>query len=341
MTHSLTTEPITLTLKTPFKIAHGTSATRHNVIVHLGAALGEAALAPYYGVTAADVIAYIESPQVAAALGDDLMQREDILDRLPAGPSAARAAIDMALHDRAARQMGVPLYRLWGLNPARAPLSSFTIGMEEDEAVLREKIREAAGFPILKLKLGSGSLDADVATVRIAREETDARLCVDANAGWTPQETAKMVERLAPYDLLFIEQPIAQDDLAGWHDLHRLIPGDAPPLIADESVHNSRDIFPLAGAVDGINIKLAKAGGLREAWRMIQVARGFGIKVMLGCMVESAVGVTAAAHLAPLVDYADLDGNLLVADDPFKGARLGRDGRIGLPEGPGLGVTRA
>ena len=137
-----------------------------------------------------------------------------------------------------------------------------------------------------------------------------------------------------------LTQPIAQDDVPGWHRLRAALPDGAPPLIADESVHTAADIMPLAGAVDGINIKLAKAGGLREAWCMVQVARALHMRVMLGCMVESAVGLTAAAHLAALVDYADLDAGLLVADDPFTGAVMGTDGAITLPDGPGLGVTR-
>lgn len=339
----LKTESITLSLKTPFEIAHGVSATRQSVIVSLDGALGEAALAPYYGVSADDVIACIESPAVAEALGDDLMLREDILTRLQAMPcmsTPALAALDMALHDWAGKRLGVPLYRWWGLNPARIPRSSFTIGMEKDQALLREKLRDAAGFPILKLKLGSGDLDVDTAVVRIAHEVTGARLCVDANAAWTPEETALMVARLAPYDLLFIEQPIARHDREGWQNLRQLVPANSPLLIADESIHTAKDILPLVGAVDGINIKLAKSGGLREAWRMLQIARSLGLKVLLGCMVESSVGVTAAAHLAPLVDFVDLDGNLLIAEDPFDGARMDRDGVLTLPDGPGLGVTR-
>ncbi len=332
-------EPVTLTLRTPFKIAHGVSATRENVIVSLDGAYGEASLPPYYGTTTDEVMAYVQSPEVAAALGDDLALREDILERLPPGPLAARTALDVALHDWAGRRLGAPLYRLWGLNPARTPLSSFTIGLEDDAASLRAKLREAAGYPILKLKLGSGSLETDEAIVHIADAETHARLCVDANSAWSVDEAAAIIPRLARYDLLFVEQPIARHDVEGWHRLRHRLAGDIPPLIADESVHTSKDIMPLAGAVDGINIKLAKAGGLREAWRMVQIARGLGMQVMLGCTVETSVMVSAAAHLAPLVDYADLDGNLLVSDDPFVGALMGTDGVIRPPEGPGLGVT--
>ncbi len=337
---TLQAEPLTLTLRTPFKVAHGASAVRENVLVRLdGGALGEAALPPYYGVDAGQVIAYLARPKVAALLEGDPIYREDILNALPAGPKAAQAALDIALHDLAGRRLRVPLYRIWGLNPARAPLSSFTVGLEEDEAAFREKVRDAAHYPILKLKLGSGSLDFDEALVRIAREATRARLCVDANAGWRVAEAARIIPRLAQDELLFIEQPIARDDIAGWRHLRAMLAAtDTPPLIADESVHTGADIPSLAGAADGINIKLAKAGGLREALRMVHLARAFGMLVMVGCMVESAVGVTAAAHLAPLADYADLDGNLLVRDDPFRGVEMARDGVLHLPDGPGLGV---
>ena len=339
---TLRTEILTLHLRTPFRIAHGVSESRQSVIVHLpDGALGEAALAPYYGITPEHVLAYLANPQVEAALGGDPMLREDILDALPPGPMPARAALDIALHDLAGKRLGVPLYRLWGLNPARAPLSSFTIGQERDARALRQKLREAAHYPVIKLKLGSGSATTDEATVRIAREELPgAQLCVDANAGWSVDEAVAIIPRIAEYGLLFVEQPLARDDLEGWRALRPRLPQDAPFLIADESVHTTRDIPPLVGSADGINIKLAKSGGLREAWRMIQVARAFDMRVMIGCMVESAVGVTAAAHLAPLVDYADLDGNLLVTDDPFTGVVM-HNGLLTLPDAPGLGVTRA
>ncbi|MBU1748291.1 MAG: dipeptide epimerase, partial [Chloroflexi bacterium] len=265
-------QPITLTLKTPFVIAHGTSAARHNVLIHLEDGVGEAALPPYYGVTQADVIAYVEQLDPAALLADGPLALEDTLDRLPAGPSAARAALDIALHDHWARQLGQPLYRLWGLNPARAPLSSLTIGIPADESELRQRVREATGVPILKLKLGTGDLAADEAIVRVAREETAAQLCVDANSAWSVDQAATIIPRLASYDLLFIEQPLPQHSGESWHRLRQRLPAGIPPLIADESVQGPADIPALAGAADGINIKLAKAGGLRPARQMIVLA---------------------------------------------------------------------
>jgi L-alanine-DL-glutamate epimerase-like enolase superfamily enzyme len=328
-----------LNLKTPFRIAHGTSTARHSVLVHLGDGVGEGALMPYTGYSQAEVVAYLQNLDPDALMGDDPLALEDVLDWLPPGPAPARNAIDIALHDHWAKQLGYPLYRLWGLNPMRASLSSLTLSITEDEDELRRRVQAAEGFPILKLKLGTGDLEADEAIVRVARQETDAHLCVDANSAWRVDEAARIIPRLVAYDLLFIEQPIPRTDVEDWHRLRSLLPSGLPPLIADESVQGANDIPTLAGAADGINIKLTKAGGLREARRMIALAQALGMRVMLGCSVESSVGITAAAHLAPLVDFADLDGNLDVANDPYVGVKMEK-GRLHLPQSPGLGVIR-
>ena len=337
----LTVEPITLHLKTPFRIAHGVSAARHNVLVHLDDGVGEAALAPHYGYSQTEVMIYLQNLDLDVLLGDDPLALEDALDRLPPGPAPARTAIDVALHDRWARRLNQPLYRLWGLNPMRVPLSSLTIGITEGKDELRQRVQMAEGFPILKLKLGTGDLETDEAIVRMVHQEKEplTHLCVDANSAWQVEEAARIIPRLAAYDLLFIEQPIPATRMEDWHHLRRLLPDNLPPLIADESVQQASDILALNGAADGINIKLAKAGGLREARRMIALARALNMRVMLGCMVESSVGVTAATHLAPLVDFADLDGNLDVSNDPYVGVKMER-GRLYLPQKAGLGVTR-
>jgi L-Ala-D/L-Glu epimerase len=332
-------QPITLNLKTPFRIAHGTSYARHNVLVHLGDGVGEGAPVSHYGYNQAQAVDYLRGLDLEALLGDDPLALEDVLDRLPPGPAPARAAFDVALHDHWARTLGYPLYRLWGLNPERTPLSSLTISMTEDEAELRRRLRTAERFPILKLKLGSGDLDADEAIVRIAREESEVRLCVDANSAWRVDEALRIIPRLAAYGLLFVEQPIAVDDVAGWHRLRRSLPDDLPPLIADESIRGPGDVLALHGAIHGINIKITKVGGLRAARRMIGLARALDMQVMLGCMVESSVGITAAAHLSPLVDFADLDGNLDVINDPYCGVKM-EAGRLHLPQSAGLGVRR-
>lgn len=332
-------EPITLELKTPFRIAHGTSTTRQSVLVHLGEGVGEGALIPHFGHSQSEMEAYLARLDAKTLLGDEPLSLEAALDRLPPGPAPARAAVDMALHDLWARQLGYPLYRLWGLNPAQAPLSSLTLSLTEDEEELRQQVRAAAGFPILKLKLGTGSLETDEALVRLVRRETGARLAVDANSAWPVDEAAQIMPRLAAYDLLYIEQPIPSTGAAAWRQLRRLLPPGLPPLIADESIHQASDILALRDLADGINLKLTKTGGLREARRMLTLARALGMQVMLGCAVESSVSITAAAHLAPLVDFADLDGNLDVVNDPYLGVKMAQ-GRLQLPDGPGLGVQR-
>ncbi len=332
-------EPVALELSIPFKIAHGTSLTRDNVLVTIDGGVGVAAITPYYPAQIPDILAYVNSPALQEALDGDILHIEAILERLPPGPGPARAAVDLALHDLWGQHLGQPLYRLWGLDPASAPTSTYTLGMA-DETEYRARLREARQYPLLKLKLGTGDLAQDEALVRLAAEETGARLCVDANAAWSVEQALEIIPRLAAYDLMFIEQPLAQHNTTGWHELAKRLPEGMPPLIADESIHTGQDILPLHGGADGINIKLAKCGGLREARRMIAIARTLGMKVMLGCMVESVVGVTAAAHLAPLVDFADLDGFLTVTNDPYTGGVTWNDGHLTLPETPGLGVQR-
>ncbi len=339
----ITTQKLALQLEKPFKLSYGTTTVRQNILVRLddGAYVGygEAAVVPYYGETAERVLGYLEDPALLAAVDGDAAWLQETLDRLPPTESGpARAAIDLALHDRWGQALGQPLYRLWGLNPAHCPLSSFTVSMAEDEDTYRANVREAQQYGIVKLKLGSGDLATDLRMVHIAREEISGQLCVDANAGWSAEEALDIIPRLAALDLLFVEQPVKRDDFDGWRALVDGLPPDRPPLIADESVQGVDSVPPLAGIVDGINIKLAKCGGLGPARRMIALARAYGLRVMIGCMVESSVAVTAAAHLAPLVDFADLDGNLLITNDPFRGMQM-QGGRIRLPDGPGLGVA--
>ncbi|MBP8972486.1 MAG: dipeptide epimerase [Anaerolineae bacterium] len=339
------TRRLALQLRNPFKLSYGTTTVRENVLfqvsdgVHVG--VGEAAVVPYYGETPERVIQHLSDPALEGALGGDPLLLGDALDRLPANMSpAARAAVDIALHDLWGKHLGHPLYRLWGLNPARIPTSSFTVAMADDEAEYRRQVREAHSYGLIKLKLGSGDWQADLHYVQIARQETRARLCVDANGGWSADEAAAIIPVLTEQEIAFIEQPVARDDLAGWRALHDFLPANRPPLIADESVQGVESVLPLAGLVDGINIKLAKCGGLRPAMQMIQLARACGMKVLIGCMIESSVAVAAAAHLASLADYADLDGNLLVTNDPYRGITM-HEGRITLTELAGLGVVPA
>jgi L-alanine-DL-glutamate epimerase-like enolase superfamily enzyme len=249
------------------------------------------------------------------------------------GQYAARAALDIAVHDWTGKRLGIPVYRLLGLDPANAPITTFSIGIDTPE-ITRQKVREAAEFPVLKVKVG---LDTDEATIEAVRSVTGKPLRVDANEGWKDKETAvRKIEWLASRGVELVEQPMpaAMLEETAWVRERAGI-----PIFADEACLRAPSIPGLAGAYDGVNVKLDKAGGLREGLRMIHTARACGLKVMLGCMISSSASTTAAAHLSPLVDFADLDGHLLVANDPWEGV-LVRDGRLVLPEGPGLGLKR-
>jgi len=334
-------EVVALRTRHPFVIARGGAADHRVVQVTLtdddgATGHGEAAPNRFYGETPETVAAALAryAPVLAAADAWSLEAIEAELPRVLRGNAAARSAISAALHDLAATRLGVPLHRLWGLDPARAPRSSFTIGIVEDEAELRRRIAEAAGYPILKVKLGSAR---DEWVMRVVRDAApDRTLRVDANAAWTPKHAVRMCALLADHGVEFVEQPVAAHDLDG---LRFVRDRSVLPIIADESCLVATDVARLAGLVDGVNLKLAKCGGLREAHRIVATARAHGLLVMAGCMVETSLGITAAAHLAPLLDYADLDGAALLAHDPMDGATID-GGVISLPDRPGLGVVR-
>ncbi len=243
----------------------------------------------------------------------------------------AMAALDIALHDLAGQLVGQPLWRLLGADPAKAPVTSFTIGIAPVPE-MQEKVRLADRYPILKIKLGTSN---DIEILEGIRAVSDKPLRVDANAAWTVPEAIEKLRTIERYGIEFVEQPIPPGDVAGLREVHRASP---LPIVVDESVTTADDIPPVAGAADGINIKLMKCGGLCEAERMIRLARSLGLKVMLGCFIESSVAITAAAHLSPLADYADLDGHLLIANDPYDGVALDPSGRLILPGRPGLGL---
>lgn len=332
---NLTVSPLTLTLKTTFRVAHGASDQRGNVLVRLEhggfTGYGEAAAVPYYGDTQATLMEWLNA---LPAFGEDPDALESILKNLPPGPAAAHAAVDMALHDLWGKRLGKPLYRLFGLSPTCLPQTSFTISINHPEAMA--VAARQSGYPILKVKLGPEDPEAALAAIRAV---TNARLRVDANAGWTPQQALELIPRLAGYDLELIEQPLPPGNAQAYRWLSEELRkrGVKVKLFADESVKTSTDVAHYAGAVDGVVIKLMKTGGLREALRAIHTARAHGMEIMLSCMVESTLGVTAAAHLAPLCDYLDLDGPLLIANDPFTGITY--DGAtLILPDNPGLGV---
>jgi L-alanine-DL-glutamate epimerase-like enolase superfamily enzyme len=254
----------------------------------------------------------------------------EILRRVE-GHWAAKAAIDIAVLDWVGKRLNLPIHRLFGLDPEDTPLTTFSIGIDTPE-ITRQKTREAEQYPLLKVKVG---LDTDEPTIEAVRSVTKKTLRVDANEGWKDKAIAlKKIQWLETQGVEFIEQPLP----ASMHDEIRWLREQVKmPIIADEACLRPADIPRLAEAYDGVNIKLDKAGGILQAYRMIQIARALGLKTMLGCMISSSVTVTAAAQLSPLVDFADLDCNLLVANDPYSGVKV-KDGKLVLPDGPGLGV---
>ncbi|HET9919427.1 MAG TPA: dipeptide epimerase [Ktedonobacteraceae bacterium] len=328
-------QPLDLKLTVPFRISRGVQEVSPNVVVRLQhgdvTGYGEASPTEYYGESPASIMACMD--MFAGALGDDPFALDDILNTLDniigLNPSA-KAAVDMALYDVVGKMLGVPLYKLWGLNPARTATTSFTIGLDTPENMAKKALA-ARDYPILKIKVGTKN-DLDI--IKAIREVSDATIRVDANTGWTPKEAIKMINALAPYNIEFVEQPVPAHDLDGL----RLIRENVPvPIIADESCVTVDDIPRVVGCVDGINIKLMKCGGLRNALKMIHIARAHNLSIMIGCMIESSIAITAAAHLTPLVDYADLDGNLLIDNDPYTGVTVEK-GKLVLPDRPGLGI---
>jgi L-alanine-DL-glutamate epimerase-like enolase superfamily enzyme len=267
---------------------------------------------------------------MAAGLGDPRAFDSAAARVADPGQPAAEAAVDMALRDLAGKRLGVPLYELLGIETGSMPPTSFTIGMDTPE-IVEEKVREAADFRVLKVKMGS---TRDRQVLEAVRRVSDRPVRVDANEGWTLSDALARLEWLEDKGVELVEQPLPANQIDEMKELKKVSP---LPLFADESVGRALDIPRLAEAFDGINIKLMKCGGLGEALRMIHVARAHDMKVMLGCMVESSLAITAAAHIAPLVDHADLDGNLLITNDPFVGAGVSA-GRLVLPSEPGLGV---
>ncbi|HEX2611902.1 MAG TPA: dipeptide epimerase [Gemmatimonadales bacterium] len=331
-------EVLTLRTTHPFVIARGGQSDHRTVWVRLTDAegnegWGEAAPSKYYGETAESVLAALQV--YGSMLPDDPFQLEEAERRWEnklRGNAAARAALSAALHDLVGKRLDVPLFRMWGLDPCAAPPSTFTIGLDAPERI-GAKVQEAEQYPILKVKLGT---DRDLEILRAIRQATDKEIRVDANCGWTVKRALRMLPVLDEFGVTVLEQPLVPHDLDG---LAAVTAQADIPVIADESCLTAVDIPPLVGKVDGINIKLAKCGGLREALRMIAVARAHGLMVMVGCMIESSLGITAAAHFTPLVDIVDLDGAALLADDPFTGATI-EQGQVRLPSGPGLGVSR-
>lgn len=327
----ITTQRLDLHLRHTFRISRGSEDVAQTVLLRLNAdgieAFGESA----------PISRYDESPDVVASQlerlslqGINLWHCDDVLDLL-GDAAGARCALDLALHDLAGKRLGIPLYEFFGLDPKHALKTSFTIGIADLETTI-EKTKQAQHFPILKVKVG---VQESIETIEAIRTFYRGTIRVDANEGWTPQTAVAMLAELARFDIEFCEQPIE----AGHPEQLRFVREHSKiPIVVDEDSLTSTDLPPLLGCVDGINIKLVKCGGLREALRMIHTARAMKMKIMIGCMIESSVLATAAAHLTPLCDYADLDGPLLITDDPFTGVRY-EGAQLHLPDAPGLGVA--
>lgn len=332
-TPRLTWEAITLKLHNPFRLSTGVSTTRRAYWIRLtdDEGWGEGTIPPYYNVKDDDMTAF----------WDNASQQEIPFPENPSeisswigqeGPAPARAALDLALHDRIGKKLNLPLYELLGL-PKPVPVSTaFTISISSLEE-MAQMAADRPQYPIIKLKLGSDDDIGRVAAVRNARP--DVKLYVDANAGWLPDEAVKIAAALAPYHIEMIEQPVPGGDIEGlgYIQKHTDI-----PIVADESVQSIDDIEELAKAgVQGINLKLMKLGGLAPAMQMLRRGRELGLKIMLGCMAETSLGVTAMAHLSAWADWIDLDAPLLISNDPFEGITYD-DAQISLPDRSGIGV---
>ena len=329
--------PYELQLRHTFTVASYSRTTTPDVQVEISyegvTGYGEASMPPYLGQSVESVCAFLQ--KVDLSQFTDPFQLEDILsyvDSLSEGDSAAKAAVDIALHDLVGKLIGQPWWRIWGLDAGKAPSTTFTIGIDTPE-VVREKTLEAAGkFNILKVKVG---LDSDVSMIETIRSVTSVPLAVDANQGWKDRSKAlDEIFWLASQGVVMVEQPMAVsriDDNA-WLTEHSPL-----PIFADEAIQRLADVPSMKGVYSGINIKLMKCTGMREGWKMAQLARALGMKVMVGCMTETSCAVSAAAQFSPYVDFADLDGNLLIANDRFTGVTV-QDGRLVLPDRPGIGV---
>ncbi|MEW5983464.1 MAG: dipeptide epimerase [Acidobacteriota bacterium] len=335
---TLTFRPYTLQLRHVFTLATSSRTTTPVMLAEIAydgvVGYGEASMPPYLGEsheTAAAFLSKVDLSQYAnpfeleTILGD--------IDRLAPGNPAAKAAIDIALHDLVGKLMKQPWYNIWGYDKSKTPHTTFTIGIDTPE-VVKEKTREAAGFKVLKIKLGR---DTDKPMVEAIRSVTKVPLTGDANQGWTDRQQAlDMLHWLKERGFEYVEQPLPKERI---DDLAWITERSPIPVLGDEGVQRLADVRKAHGVYSGINIKLMKSTGMREAQKMMQLARGLGMKVMLGCMTETSCGISAASHLSPMVDWADLDGALLISNDPFDGTTV-VDGKVTLTDRPGIGAVK-
>jgi len=330
--------PYTLQLKHTFTLATSSRTSTPGIQTEMEydgvTDFGEASMPPYLGESQESVIAFLSL--LSFSQFNDPFLTEDILqyvDSVMPGNYAAKASVDIALHDLTGKLLGQPWYRLYGLNPDKTPLTSFTIGLDEP-GMIRQKVAEAEPYKVLKVKLGR---DNDREMVEIVRSLTDKPICVDVNQGWKDRNYAlEMAEWLKGKGVIFLEQPMPKELR---EDIAWLTKRSPLPVIGDEAIQNAKDIVDQKDFYSGINIKLMKCGGLTGATKMINVARALGMKVMIGCMTETSCAVSAAAQLSPLADWCDLDGNLLISNDIFDGMKI-VEGKVTLPDRPGIGVVK-
>ncbi len=334
----LSFRPYELQLKHTFTVAGNSRDTTPVVLTEIQyeglTGYGEASLPPYLGESQQSVMQFLSKVKLESF--DDPFLLDEILayvDSIEEGNRAAKACVDIALHDLMGKLVDQPLHRLWGINPANTPVTSFTIGIDTPE-VVKMKTEEAARFKVLKVKLGGGN---DREMIDTVRSVTDVPIYVDVNQGWTDKQQAlDMTHWLAEQGVEFVEQPLPKTAV---EDLAWLTAKSPLPIIADEAFQRLGDVADFQGVYSGINIKLMKSTGLREAQKMITVARALDMKVMIGCMTETSCAVSAAAQLSPLVDWADLDGNLLISNDLYEGVKV-IDGKLTLNNLPGIGIRK-
>ncbi len=335
---ALTFKPYTLELKHVFTLATSSRSTTPVVLTQVEygdiVGYGEASMPPYLGESHESAVSFLS--KINLGKYDNPFELETILSDVDAaapGNPAAKASVDIALHDLVGKIMNQPWYNIWGFPKEKTPYTSFTIGIDTPD-VVRQKVKEATEFKILKVKLGR---DTDKEMIETIRSVTDKPLCVDVNQGWKDKQFAlDMVHWLKEKGVVFVEQPMSKS----WFEEHAWLTERSPlPIMGDEAVQRLEDVQRAHGAYSGINIKLMKCTGMREAHKMLLLARSLGMKIMIGCMTETSCAISAASHLSPMADWADLDGALLIRNDVFDGMKV-VEGKVTLNDSPGIGVKK-
>ncbi|MFW6257271.1 MAG: dipeptide epimerase [Prolixibacteraceae bacterium] len=333
----LSFEPYNLQLRHVFTLAKSSRSITPVMLTKLEydgiTGYGEASMPPYLGETQKTAAKFLSALNLSQF--NDPFRLEEILDYVDEaapGNTAAKAAVDIALHDLVGKMIKQPWYKIWGYSAEKTPYTSFTIGIDKPE-VVQQKVKEASEFKILKVKLGR---ENDKEMIETIRSISDVPLCVDVNQGWNNKEKAlEMIHWLKERGVQYVEQPMPKEKL---DDVAWLTEKSPLPIIADEAIQRIPDVRNTLGVYSGINIKLMKCTGMREAHKMVNLAHAQGMKVMIGCMTETSCAISAAAQLSPQTDWADLDGNLLISNDPYEGVKI-PDGKIALIEKPGIGIS--